>query len=156
MRGWDRSRTYVVTDRGPASNVQALHIIRVPGLGQPEGYVSLLSIEAFQERLAHQLYQRQHVARKPVGRWLSVTRKHDWLAYRRIDVFRLNHGKPITKHASVWDFYNHIGYDYKKKRYRTLSGHLEGSGADLDFHRKQAKQGNPDISGHADGKVGAA
>lgn len=73
-------------------------------------YVSTTSISAFSTREGTRLYNSQKAGKRLNGKRCHVKFGDD-------DFDSLINNLPHYQHNSVWEFYEAIGYDYKKKRY---------------------------------------
>lgn len=90
------------------------HQFPVPSETDPGGYKTLLSLNAFRKREARRLSDLQQTLR--AGKPTQVPPRR--VAF--LDEPRLGITLPTFTHKSLWDFYEAIGYDYKRKRYEYL------------------------------------
>lgn len=103
----------------------AYHVVTIPGLGLPGGYISIISADAFRKRESRRSFGFPGKKPKVVPRIRYHLRwAYDYLISAKSDsrVEKITgktwrKGLPIHKHKSLWDFYNYIGYDHKKNRY---------------------------------------
>lgn len=122
-------RTHDTKDR-------VIHEIQIPEFTEPGFYRQVTSLNSFtsgkraglnaRERQCHRvtpawapgrLYNVKHFEEwnQDVGAVVDSMRKHghDWLDEREM---------PRIKHASIWAFYAHIGWDRKRRRYVDAEG----------------------------------
>lgn len=70
-------------------------------------YTQLTSLNAF--------FRRMTKAYLKVGAEPGIRNKYNWDRASVLDfVIGQNPSRKVIHHKSVWDFYEHIGYDYKK------------------------------------------
>ena len=104
------------------------HIIRMPAYNEKGWYNSVVSIDAFNNRESERFYQIRCVKKKPLlGLLCHLYRLSEWerdtqLSTNRMKKYDPSYEHPYNlvpciEHQNVFDFYKHIGYDYKKKRY---------------------------------------
>ena len=98
-----------------------LHVIRQPLADEPGFYRSAVSGNAFKERETKIWYDRYYTKRKVMPRQFSVMYSFDFQIEKKIMLDRDSdhewHTLPILEHESIWEFYKHVGYDHKKKKY---------------------------------------
>jgi len=98
-----------------------LHVIRQPLVTEPGFYRASLSGNAFKSREIKIWYDRYYTKRKVMPRQFSIRYSSDFEIETRLVVNKyLDHqwwSLPILDHESIWEFYKHIGYDHKKKKY---------------------------------------
>lgn len=101
--------------------ISAYHVITIPGSGLKNGYVSQASASAYRNREAERFFGRKRKPRRVrydlSNAWIWL---HDRAMHRRVERQcgeKFDRGLPIIRHASLWDFYNAIGYDHKRDRY---------------------------------------
>lgn len=92
--------------------------------GMPRWYVSVTSIGAFSTREGTKLYQHNLKGKRDVVGKRCHVRFGDEITFEESMAARLeaNYGikpdvLPIFTHATVWDFYKAVGYDWKKQKY---------------------------------------
>nr|DAY73652.1 MAG TPA: hypothetical protein [Caudoviricetes sp.] len=104
------------------------HIINMPAYGEKGWYKSVLSIDAFKNREAKRYYEMQCVKQVPItGLLCHVHRLAEWEQDNEASTQRMRKYAPdyihpynlvpVIVHDNVFDFYRHIGYDIKTKRY---------------------------------------
>ncbi len=89
----------------------AIHVVRVPTVGEKGFYRSAISIGAWDEREVKNYVEKFYMKRKPCPRHWSVKRETKYmhpLDYQNV---------PIVEHETLWDFYKYVGYDYKTQKY---------------------------------------
>ena len=133
---------HIATEIGKGREHGTIHEITLPPFLSPEHYVQGLSIQAFRygkRKGASKEDARAHRDRccwgptclyhvKSLAEWeedveanqkaWAETRKKFPSLPEQIDP----RSQPRTKHASVWDFYKHIGFDHKLRGYRDKDG----------------------------------
>lgn len=109
----------------------AIHYITMPRAMANDYYRSVLSLEGFASRERKQTFKKgQPISPHCINvrpRHFTMQRRDDWefretsvresFAKRGMPFTRTYGDVPTFEHASIWDFYKAIGYDYKKKRY---------------------------------------
>lgn len=113
-----------------------IHEIPIPSIGEPGFYRAVVSLDSFSsgkragvstpERACFRtspawapgrLYRLLRIEEweEEVARITDSMRKHlhDWPDEREL---------PRVRHASIWDFYAHIGWDRKRRRYVDKNG----------------------------------
>ncbi|ELW0836648.1 hypothetical protein HI145_RS00065 [Escherichia coli] len=104
---------------------QEKHIIRMPAYGEEDWYKSTISVGAFRDREAEFFLGKQHEREVLCSLW----RLDEWDSENSrtaesmmaiVGIANYQHPYdllPTFEHASLFDFYKAVGYDYKKKRY---------------------------------------
>lgn len=92
--------------------------------GNPKGgwYRQLTSIESLVENIGKRWYNEFYLKRKDF-RVISRCDKYDEEGWLLINNYLDNKERYTIEHKhfnSVWDFYSHIGYDYKDKSKKQL------------------------------------
>lgn len=107
----------------------ALHEISRPGWDEDGFYRASLTSEAFKySEMRRRFGKNPPWNHKPLIRWFSVQNKDVWtiqenstnkiMSEMGLIKYRPEyHDASIIKHESIWEFYKHIGYDYKRKKY---------------------------------------
>lgn len=105
----------------------AYHVFRIPGCGLKGGYWAIGSYNAFRRREGERHFGKNCAkTRRPTRYSMKMAYDHlfDSRCDRRIERACLaagqkgwRHGLPIHRHASIWDFYEAIGFDHKRNRY---------------------------------------
>lgn len=104
------------------------HIIRMPAYGDKGWYKSVVSVDAFRSREAQRLYDHHSAGNRVFGLLSNVFRLEEWEHDTEItsksmkevcdiDYVHPYNLVPVVEHKNLFDFYTHVGYDYKKKRY---------------------------------------
>lgn len=101
-------RTVRVTETTfrPDADDKRYYVFRLPDVGEPGFYRQVVSYNAFFNSVSCRNWtnRRLFVARRPGGDWAA---KYDEVPDDAIVC------------ADIWDFYERIGFDYRRKRYRT-------------------------------------
>lgn len=93
------------------TRVRHVHLLVTPTLGEPGYYRSTVSAGAFFNYSPKRMGSRYQGG----SRYLSFLKSMDqYSSYVDLSVI------PTSFHASIWDFYKAIGYDYKKKKFTTV------------------------------------
>lgn len=93
-----------VTQLGmPECTHDVYHVVRF------EGYRATVSAGAFFHGM------RCHETHKKAGRCWPSHDRHDHYLYIKSGIWQDD--VSVIEHATIWDFYKHIGWDYKKQRY---------------------------------------
>ena len=79
-----------------------------------EGYRQTTSVNAF--FVGHKKYLRDE-KRGILWEWHSE-KVHEWYTTGAIASWEENREDDTFEHASIWDFYKHIGYEYKTKKWK--------------------------------------
>jgi hypothetical protein len=99
-----------VTDVWVNGEPVSRHFYPIPSPGEPDFYVTAISVDCFSNREA-----RRHYAATQKKPFKHVEKRAHT---RRLSELGLLSPKiPEFEHASLWDMYRAIGYDYKKQRY---------------------------------------
>lgn len=109
----------------------AIHHIAVPSIGDKGYYREVISMDYYRGRELEKVYGEKarkkgmRLANFPVQ--YAMRRRDDWEfsqessrdSIERITgrVYDRWSNLPVHEHASIWDFYKFIGYDYKKQKY---------------------------------------
>lgn len=94
-----------------------VHKVQLPKYGQKGWYVSIGSLSAF----AHNGDQEKHKGCWSPDYLYVCKRSYEFedecqnLSSRWPDLD--DRKLPVTEHASLWDFYKAVGYDYKRKKW---------------------------------------
>ncbi len=81
-----------------------------------QGYRAILSSNAFFYGV------KKHKRDTKRGIIWASHYEHEHYMYTRLDSLGFSNWQselPVIEHASIWDFYKYIGYDYKKKRWNS-------------------------------------
>jgi hypothetical protein len=79
-----------------------------------------VTINHYTESISLQWYSNRELSIVDKPNWQKLRRfDFDWFATfeRQEKQFPVYSDVPMIRHATLWDFYTYIGYDYKKKRY---------------------------------------
>lgn len=104
------------------------HVLETPQITERGFYRQTVSLNAFSNREAEKLYDHHKKGEMDVKgkrcwvRWYDEFMRdlefhQECFAKLAISFEHAFSDTPEFSHTSVWDFYNAIGYDYKKKRY---------------------------------------
>lgn len=135
-------RTYIAVeiprDNKSKTEDRKIHEITVPELGEPDGYFQALSIEAFRGGRRKGAGKADKACHHDRCCWgpkalFSLKSREDWetdveitvsspVMKKHVPDFPDERTFPRIKHASIWDFYNHIGFDHKLRGYRDKAG----------------------------------
>lgn len=116
----DRIYTYKFYDHP----ITQLYKIRIAD-GNPKGgwYRQLTSIEGFAERILDRWYNNHHLKRRATrgvfGRYDRTCESDNERMNKAIGEIDFYRNQEIN-FDSVWDFYDHIGYNHKDKTMKTL------------------------------------
>lgn len=101
-----------------------IHVVRMPAYNEPGWYVQSISASAFRRRM-----QKRHIRTFKtadggwaaqafaVSFWFRSEYRVEHEERRKIEArFGVDESADFTEHASLWDFYKAIGYDYKKNK----------------------------------------
>lgn len=86
-------------------------------------YRACTSLSAFKRREGERLYKMHTIHKKwdVVGKRCHVQSEGDYEMPRRLFLEatgeEFNGPVPTFEHATVWDFYKAVGYNYKRKKY---------------------------------------
>jgi hypothetical protein len=101
----------------------SVHWFRVAEFKEDGFYVTAISFDAFRHREAKKLYEdgvKQNLTKKRTIRPWRALSNH---IFENDLVFEMEHKLKIHDdlkqhfHASLWDFYKAVGYDYKKQKW---------------------------------------
>jgi hypothetical protein len=96
-------------------------VIRHPSATEPGFYRAAVSSGAFKDRETKIWYDRYYTKRKVMPRQFYVIYSFDFQIEKKLIADPWSdhkwHSLPILEHESIWEFYTHIGYDHKKKKY---------------------------------------
>lgn len=106
------------TDTG--DRIAVVHVLRIPEDVTGGRYRQLLSMEAFHKAECKKVMKRTPYERRYSRKFADEV--HDYLTtYKKTvcakELARLFAHIGVKRHDSLWDFYQHIGYNYKFKRY---------------------------------------
>jgi len=106
----------------------SVHDVFTPGFGEPGFYRATISYDCYHNRECTRLYEANKKGRLSLPKRGSVKHKKEfdedrksWKeSYEKVtgEKYEDYHDKlPRFRHASIWDYYKAVGYDYKKQRY---------------------------------------
>lgn len=77
-------------------------------------YRACTSLSAFSTREGTRLYKQRHV----IGKRCHVQMEHEIMDISHLAKYGIYpEVLPTFEHATVWDFYKAVGYNYKRKKY---------------------------------------
>lgn len=107
---------YHITHRRPNQEA-VVYMVLIPKFGEPGFYQQATSLNWFKDR--------------ELKRAFPDTESVDWVKHAQsIEYCSVQFAddqpdvKSVQTFTSLWDFYRHIRYDYKRKRYLTETGQL--------------------------------
>lgn len=124
---------------GPSSEIRTLHEICVPSMFERGFCRAVASIESFRGGRRRGASKRDVAAYRYTPAWapgrLYIV-KHclQWEEDQQIHIGVLHRCRerdghpleldvwPVVRHESVWAFYQHIGWDFRSRRYRDAGG----------------------------------
>jgi hypothetical protein len=118
-------RQLAIKQFSPADGAMCVHMVTVPDFRDPGFYRSTMSYSAFFHGHRNDrnnfwaLHPRTAKAngfksKKPTHKfWYHMIPREEWEDNIKREFYKLDKALPIVEHASIWDFYKHIGFDYK-------------------------------------------
>jgi hypothetical protein len=107
---------YHITHRRPNQEA-VVYMVRIPEFGETGFYQQVTSLNWFKGREV----KRAYLDTKSVD-WAKHAQSIEYCSVQFAD--DQPDVKPVQTFTSLWDFYRHIRYDYKRKRYLTETGQL--------------------------------
>jgi hypothetical protein len=149
-------RTYIAVEipKGITKpSERKIHEISVPDLNEPDGRFQILSIQAFMQgkRKGAGKSDRKHMldlccwgpkalySLKPKAVWEEDVEMTMASLKQALPEYPDDRTFPRTQHASIWDFYKHIGFDHK------LRGYRDKAGKEIKFSNTEPKEKGPEM-----------
>ena len=122
-------RFLAIKQFGPADGAMCVHKVTVPDFRDPGFYRSTMSYSAFfhGHKTDRNNFWALHPktakanglrARKPTHKfWYHYIPWEEWQDQLKREFYKLDRALPVVEHASIWDFYEHIGWNYKTKKW---------------------------------------
>jgi hypothetical protein len=118
-------RQLAIKQFSPGDGAMCVHMVTVPDFSDPGFYRSTVSYSAFfhGHRNDRNNFWALHPktakangfkSKKPTHKfWYHMIPREEWDDNLKREFYKLDRKLPIQEHASIWDFYKHIGFDYK-------------------------------------------
>lgn len=115
-----RVRAIVYDREEPAE----IHWFWLPNFGEPRFYVTLCSWNWFRNREGGRLvawHDARRAGKKAVvperRSYCNIIEDNDPMYHKEVEL-KIYDALPTFEHATLWDFYKAVGYDYKRKKYQ--------------------------------------
>ena len=134
-------RFYCVKQFSPGDGVAVIHKVTIPTWADPGFYRSIGSLNAFfHGRGDRNNFWALHPKTAKANGFKAGKPKHKFWYYgipweefeadKTTGAFlgsRMYQNVPVEEHASIWDFYKHIGFDYKTQKWskHLITGNLK-------------------------------
>lgn len=111
------TRDTLFIEYGPAGGITGVHMVRMPGVFDEGFRKQAKAFSQFHDHEVERVAEDHRSGAKAIDHWFSDIREDRWAEELRINGKHMGDIPQTVEHASIFDFFKAIGFDYAAKKF---------------------------------------